>query len=150
MKQMPVKLGPMALLLTVISILLTVLAILNFSSARADLALARAYGRTVQERYDLEAKGHTFLRDADQALREGKDLSDLPGVRTEADGSVWYELTEDAYTLTVGVNAREEAREEAQAARVLAFSVQKGWEEEMEIGGLWNGFALPGGGSAGG
>ncbi len=40
MKQIPIKLGPLTLLLTVISICLTVLAILSFTTARADLRLA--------------------------------------------------------------------------------------------------------------
>ena len=39
MKQIPIKLGPLTLLLTVISICLTVLAILSFTTARADLRL---------------------------------------------------------------------------------------------------------------
>ena len=53
MNQVPVKLGPLALLLTVISICLTTLAILTFSTARADGRLAERYAETVTLRYEL-------------------------------------------------------------------------------------------------
>ena len=48
MNKAPIRLGPMALLLTVISICLTILAILTFTTARADLRLAQKYAETVQ------------------------------------------------------------------------------------------------------
>ncbi len=54
MKQVPIKLGPLALLLAVISICLTTLAILTFTTARADLRLAQKYAETVSTRYELE------------------------------------------------------------------------------------------------
>ena len=57
MNQVPVKLGPLALLLTVISICLTTLAILTFSTARADWRLADRYAQTVTARYDLMNEG---------------------------------------------------------------------------------------------
>ena len=41
--QQPIKLGPLALLLTVITICLTTLAILTLTTARADLRLAEKY-----------------------------------------------------------------------------------------------------------
>ena len=62
MKDVPVKLGPLALLLTVISICMTVLAILAFTTARADLSLARTYAETVRERYSLEILGQQYLQ----------------------------------------------------------------------------------------
>ena len=71
MKQVPIKLGPLALLLTVISICLTVLAILTFTTARADMALAEKYADTIRLRYELEAEGQSFLAEADAAAAEG-------------------------------------------------------------------------------
>ena len=63
MRKTPVKLGPLALLLTVISICLTTLAVLTFTTARADRSLAEKYADTVAVRYGLEAEGQRFLRD---------------------------------------------------------------------------------------
>ena len=50
MQQIPIKLGPLALLLTVISICLTTLSILTFSTSSADMRLAQRYAETVRER----------------------------------------------------------------------------------------------------
>ncbi len=61
MKHVPIRLGPLALLMTVIAICLAVLGILTFSTARADLSLAERYAETVQTRYALEVEGQTFL-----------------------------------------------------------------------------------------
>ena len=58
----PIRLLPLALLLTVISICLTVLAILTFSTAGADLRLAEKYAETVRTRYELEIEGQEFLQ----------------------------------------------------------------------------------------
>ena len=55
--RMPVKLGPLALLLTVISICLTTMAILTFATARADRRLAEKYAATVRLRYELDQEG---------------------------------------------------------------------------------------------
>ena len=68
MNHVPIKLGPLALLLTVVSICLTVLAILTFTTARADLALAEQYAETVQTRYALEQQGQEFLATAEPGL----------------------------------------------------------------------------------
>ena len=55
MKHVPIRLGPLALLLAVISICLTILAVLSFTTGQADLRLAQRYADTVTERYALEA-----------------------------------------------------------------------------------------------
>ena len=90
MKQIPIRLGPLTLLLAVISICLTTLAILTFTTARADLRLAEKYAQTVSSRYELEREGQEFLREvcetdsADYGLmdwerdRNGKAANRIP------------------------------------------------------------------------
>ena len=60
MKKPPFRLGPLALLLTVISICLTILAILTFTTARADLRLSAEYAQTTKARCALEAQGQEY------------------------------------------------------------------------------------------
>ena len=101
MKDLPIRLGPLALLLTVISICMTVLGILTYSTARADWNLAATYAETVRTRYRLEteaqeyivrlsAPGEETLPDEDGVIREVfRDESGLTlrtGVRLAADG----------------------------------------------------------------
>ena len=56
MRHVPIKLGPLAVLLTVISICMTTLGVLAFTTARADWSLAEEYADTVRVRYELEAE----------------------------------------------------------------------------------------------
>lgn len=135
MKHIPIKLGPLALLLTVISICMTVLGLLAFTTARADLSLARKYGDTVNLRYELEAEGQAFLGEAHRALDGGWDaLAGLEGVEPGEDGAVRKILTKDGFTLTVGLMPDQE-----NGIRIVEWRISKGWEQDPDIGNLWSG-----------
>ena len=110
MKHVPIKLVPLALLLTVITICLAVLAILTFTTARADLALAERYAHTVKTRYELEKVGQQYLATA------------------EPDSEKVFE--EDGMRLTVIVDEN---------GNVTRWTVEKEWIEENAIDGLWPG-----------
>lgn len=110
MNHVPIKLGPLALLLAVVSICLTVLAILTFTTARADLALAERYAETVQTRYALEQQGQCFLETA------------RPGAKKE--------FEQDDMRLRVTLDENGE---------VTDWVFEKEWTQEIEFSGLWLG-----------
>ena len=110
MNHVPIKLGPLALLLTVVSICLTVLAILAFTTARADLALAAQYARTVQTRYALEQQGQRFLAAAE------------PGSE--------HTFKQDGMDLTVAIDEHGE---------VIRWTLEKEWTQDNIIEDLWKG-----------
>lgn len=110
MNHVPVRLGPLALLFTVISICLSVLAILTFSTARADLTLAERYAGTVRTRYELEVQGQEFLETA----RPGETKV------FEADGM----------TLTVALD---------ESGNVSQWTMEKSWTQNETIEDLWQG-----------
>ena len=128
MKQVPIKLGPLALLLTVISICLTVLSILSFTTARADLRLAEKYAETVQNRYALEVRGQELLaelRDSDPGLLD---------MERDASG-VWHtELERDGAKLLIGVKKSADGGWE-----LVVWRHEKEWEEDVGLGNLWDG-----------
>ena len=136
MNQIPIKLGPLALLLTVISICLTTLSILTFTTARADRRLAEKYADTVTERYDLMNRGQEFLAYAETALAEGTPLNALPGTYTDESGVAWYEEEEGDMRLTVGIAAGADGPE------VVEYRVSKDWSEDLDLGNLWTGFGF--------
>ena len=119
MKHVPIKLGPLALLLTVISICMTTLGILAFATARADWNLAQKYADTVQTRYTLEARGQGFLRDAAKACQEGKTLQELADTRTEEDGIFYKTLEEGEFRLKIGIVS------ENGSFRVVSWRIQR-------------------------
>ena len=89
MRHIPIKLGPLAMLLTVISVCMTTLGILAFATARADWNMAQKYADTIQTRYALEAEGQRFLQTAALALREGKAPEELESAERDEAGTVW-------------------------------------------------------------
>ena len=121
MKQTPIKLGPLALLLTVVCICLVTLSILNFTTSRADDSMSRRYADTVTVRQQLTAEGERFLYEADQQLAEGGTLT-----TTE------QTFEQDGYTLTVRLTQTGDTYEIAQ------WRLEKQWEEKNEMD-LWPG-----------
>lgn len=121
MKQTPIKLGPLALLLTVVCICLVTLSILNFTTSRADDSMSRRYADTVTVRQQLTAEGERFLYEADQQLAQGGTLT-----TTE------QTFEQDGYTLTVRLTQTGDTYEIAQ------WKLEKQWEEKNEMD-LWPG-----------
>lgn len=134
MKHIPIRLGPLALLLTVISICMATLGILSFTTARADFSLAERYASTVQERYVLEKEGQDFLRQAGNALSEGNSLEGLAGTETDEKGIIHKTLEYDGVRLLVGI-----VQEGDTGFRVVEWRIQKDWEPEDNMGDLWDG-----------
>ena len=130
MKQVPIKLGPLALLLAVVSICLTTLAILTFATARADLRLAEKYADTVSTRYALERQGQEFLRELSETDRADWDLM---GWEPDADGVCRESFEQVGTVLEVGFRPRGKRFE------VVSWRIEKTWTEDESIGELWDG-----------
>ena len=131
MKQVPIKLGPLALLLTVISICLTVLGILTFTTARADLRLAQRSAETLRERYALEARGQELLQELGEMDPADYGLMDL---ERDRDG-VWHtELREGDAVLRIGFRPSGDGE-----VQVVSWRMEKDWTEDDSLGDLWDG-----------
>ena len=122
MNQTPVKLGPLALLLTVVSICLIILSILSYTTASADMRLAEKYAETVSQRYRLEVGGQKALRDFPAGFEE------------DADGVCWKVVEEDGVRLRIGVEP-----EGTDGFRIVAWKQERDWEQNTDIDGLWPG-----------
>jgi len=131
MKQVPIKLGPVALLLTVITICLTVMAILTLTTAAADQAMANRFADSAQIRFSLEAEGQQFLQQADEQLSGGGELQDLPDVST-AGNSVEKVFEQEGYQLTIRLRPEGDSD-----YTVTRWSLEKKWKEKETIDGLW-------------
>ena len=131
MRNAPIRLGPLALLMTVISICLTILSILTLTTAGADMRLAEKYADSVSVKYELEAEGQTFLKDVDEVIDSGKDPAALKGVKVKGD-TYTKEIKKDGYTLTVSFTSRDGSCE------VTDWKLTKEWEENTDIN-VWSG-----------
>ena len=132
MKELPIRLTPLALLLTVISICMTVLGILTYTTARADMNLAKTYAETVRTRYELEVRGQDWIggmiASADGAA----------GLTPDEDGVVREEFRGDGgLVLHAGVVVEDGS------PRIVEWRFEHEWEEDTSIGKLWDG-TIPG------
>ena len=134
MRHIPIRLGPLALLLAVISICMTTLGILAFTTARADLVMAEKYAATVQERYTLEYQGQIFLKEAGDMLARGGSLSELSGTETDEAGVIWKNIVQDDIRLVIGIRPDRE-----KGWQVVSWRLMKLWEEDESMGNLWDG-----------
>lgn len=126
MSKAPIRLGPLALLLTVISICLAILAILTFTTARADLRLAEKYADTVQARYALERQGQEYL----ERLCTGR----VPAPEADEDGVLRTTLEHGGYLLHIGLKPDGNGGYE-----IVSWRQEKPWEQKETIDNLWSG-----------
>ena len=132
MRETPVRLGPLSLLLAVISICLAVLAVLNMTTASADLRLAERYAQTVTARYALEKQGQEALLELSGT--ESADWQSM-GWEQEADGIYQKRLENDGAFLQIRIAEQENGK-----AVVLTWKQEKEWEEDDRVENLWSGF----------
>lgn len=117
MKDMPIRLGPLALLLCVISICLTSLAMLSYADASSDMRLAQRYGQSVKTRYLLEQDGQEHLAQ----------------VNNGQSSEIEKEFERDGYRLSVRF------RQTAEGYEIDHWKIKKIWNETEDMDDLWEG-----------
>ncbi len=122
MKHVPIRLGPLALLLAVISICLTVLSILSFTTGQADMRLAERYDATVREHYILEADGMKAV----QVTCESMNSDMAP------DGSFWL-VKDSGPQLSIVMKPRNGRW------TIEKWVYEAPWEENTQMDGIWMG-----------
>ena len=127
MNHTPVKLGPLALLLTVISICLTILSILSYTTAGADDRLAQRYAQTTSQRYELEVMGQ-------EALAEFPAGFEADSSQSAEEGAVWKTIRLDDLTLVIGAVPEGDG-----SPRVVAWEMNREWNQDTQINNLWDG-----------
>ena len=135
MNQTPVKLGPLALLLTVISICLTILSILSLTTAAADLRLASKYADTVSERYVLEIKGQEAIQKLDEELKAGVAPTGFEPSSEGEEGVLYTTLTDEDMSLTIGVELDQSAGDYS----IVTWDYDHDWVQKDTIDNLWPG-----------
>ena len=127
------KLGPLALLLTVISTCLTILSILSYTTAGADMRLAEKYADTVSERYALEIKGQELMKEADEALSSGEVPAGF-SISDVNENEFYADLKEGDLNLRIGVRT-----DGAGDYDIISWKYEHDWVQDTKIGNLWSG-----------
>lgn len=133
MNQIAFRLGPLALVLTIISICVTTMGILTYTTAEADWRLAQKYADTVGKNYNLEREGQQFLQQFSDALSTTQ--KGLPAdVTIDEQGVIWKQFTQGNSSLSVGLVLREEHSYE-----IVSWKIEKQWELDQKQENLWMG-----------
>ncbi len=128
MKNTNMKLGPLALILTVISICMAILAILSYTTAHADKRLAEKYADNIAVRYQLEREGQKYLADVCGSLADG-----TAGYVPDESGIIWNTIQSGDDALRIGIEPTEDG------VRTVYWRQEHAWEPNTDIGQLWTG-----------
>ena len=131
MNNAPIRLGPLALLMTVISICLTILSILTLTTAGADLRLAEKYADASEIRFELEEQGQELLAEVDGVLANGGNAASVSGVKEE-NGTYTAELDKDGYILNISFT------EDNNTYNLTGWKITREWNEDNNIN-IWDG-----------
>ncbi|MBR0462555.1 MAG: hypothetical protein IJJ00_07580 [Erysipelotrichaceae bacterium] len=91
-KERGVRLGPLALLLSIVAIALSTLAILSFASARADMIIARRFANTVKIRYQLDKEGQEYRSQNEGAYTFETQIDDYILNMERLEGKEYYHI----------------------------------------------------------
>lgn len=128
------RLGPVAVFLTVVAVILTTLATLTIATSRADVVLAERFAEMTQIRYSLEAQGSEFLSNLAEELEAGASLSSISELNRKADGIFEYKAERDGYELVIRLTESDEDLYD-----IREWKITKVWEEEDLNQGIWAG-----------
>lgn len=128
------RLGPIAVFLTVVTIILTTLATLTIATSRADAVLAERFATMAAIRYSLEKEGNEFLYEVTQKLENGTSLNSISDLNRTGDGMYEYKAEKDGYELKIRL-----APEGSDSFSIEEWKITKIWNEEELSQDIWLG-----------
>lgn len=128
------RLGPIAVFLTVVAIILTTLATLTIATSRADAVLAERFATMTAIRYSLEKEGNEFLYEVTQKLENGTSLNNISDLNRSGDGMYEYKAEKDGYELKIRL-----APEGSDSFSIEEWKITKIWNEEELSQDIWLG-----------
>ena len=129
-----IRLGPIAVFLTVVAVVITTLAMLTVSTSNADLVLARRFADVTQLRYELEAEGERFIREYDEQAAAG--AVDAAGLGlTEEEGVYVKTIEKGGYSLEIRLTEPDGAG----SYELTGWKLIKDWNADDPLDDIWKG-----------
>lgn len=132
------RLGPVAIFLTVVAIVLATLAVLTQATSHADLVLAQRFANVTEIRYALEEEGQRYLMEVDEAVEAGDFSAESVGAETLDSGNISRVIEKDGYTLTIEITKPARGKYE-----IKEWKISREWTEEDPFDNIWQGTAKP-------
>lgn len=131
-----IRLGPIAIFLTVIAAMLATLAMLTVATSHADAVMAERFAKVTSVRYELETDGSRFLQQIDSSLQSGEPLSLPDGAEQLENGNVHYRIEKEGYHLDVEIAVSPDAG----TYEVTEWKITKIWKGADPFENIWPGF----------
>ncbi|MBR1780607.1 MAG: hypothetical protein IJ751_04290 [Oscillospiraceae bacterium] len=130
-----IRLGPIAIFLTVVAIVLSTLAVLTVATSNADRVMAQRFADVTQIRYELEADGARFLQAAAEAAADGRDVGEDTDATPLTDGGYACALEREGYTLRIEITQPDGAGN----FEITKWKISKNWDMEDPMDNVWKG-----------
>ena len=131
-----IRLGPIAIFLTVIAAVLATLAMLTVATSRADAVMAERFAKVTSIRYELETDGNRFLQQINSGLQSGAPLELPDGAEQIDNGNVHYSIEKEGYHLDVEVAVSPDS----DTCKVTDWKITKIWKGADPLENIWPGF----------
>jgi hypothetical protein len=128
------RLGPVAIFLTIIVMVLATLAFLTISTSNADMTTANRFASVTAARYRLEADGDRFLSLASEAGKSGNDISKIPGAGSEDDGYI-FKKELNGYRLVIRISTPDRNGD----FEVRSYKMNRMWNPSDPASDIWTG-----------
>lgn len=130
-----IRLGPIAIFLTIVAIVLSTLAVLTAATAGADKVMAERFASVTQIRYELESEGEQYLQKIDGLAAEGKLTAEAAGAEKVLSGGLKKTITKSGYTLTIETTDPGESGK----YEVTGWKITREWNAEDPFSNIWQG-----------
>ena len=120
-----IRLGPIAIFMTIVVIVLATLSVLTTATTNADKVMAERFAAVTSARYELEAAGQQFLKEYDAQA--------AAGAVTEADRQT--KIEQDGYTLEIQVSAPDGNGN----YEIEKWDLKKNWKADDPLTHIWKG-----------
>lgn len=129
-----IRLGPIAIFLTIVTIVLATLAVLTTATTNADKVMAERHAKVTKARYELEAKGEGFLASFDNQAAKGRIDAKKLGAKKTKDG---YKKTISGEGYTLEIVLKEPDKKGGY--EIAEWKLKKKWNEEDPYNKVWKG-----------
>ena len=130
-----IRLGPIAIFLTVVAVVLSTLAALTAATSGADRAMAERCAKVTQIRYELEDEGQKFVKTVDEEAAKGSVTAEAVGAEETLAGSLKHVIKKDGYSLTIILTEPEASGE----YEIKEWKITKEWNAEDPFQNIWQG-----------
>jgi hypothetical protein len=129
-----IRLGPIAIFLTIIAIVMATLAVLTTATTNADKVMAERFAEVTKTRYALEAEGEKFIREFDEQAGSGK--IDAKKLGAKKSGAAYIKtIKNNGYILKAGVTSAGNK----DGYKITEWKLEKEWNADDPYSNVWKG-----------